>query len=184
MSEAMDKETLAQVAGMIRRNCTPSPEAYQRGGDALIYAVADWVENPPEWVLALSPAPSAAEVAEDALDDLRESIEQEMELGGDTSTLVPAVTEWLKRWPVSALSTQPAAGEVEWGWRHDIGGLRTTTSMEAAQLLANKYNGTVMSRTIGPWVEAQPEPQPTELANLFPGTLAALDNLNIRPEAQ
>ena len=101
-----NRDVLAQVAGMIRRNCTPSTEAYQRGGDALIYAVADWVENPPEWVLAAQPTRPAAG---DALDDLRESIEQEMELGGDASTLVPAVTEWLKRWPTATLSAQPVA---------------------------------------------------------------------------
>lgn len=43
----------------------------------------------------------------------------------------------------------------------------------------------IQSRTAdyAPWVN-MPEAQPTELANLFPGTLAALDNLNIRPEAK
>jgi hypothetical protein len=38
------------IAETVRRNCTPSSEAYAAGGDRLIYAVADWIENPPEWV--------------------------------------------------------------------------------------------------------------------------------------
>lgn len=37
------------IADQVRRNCTPSSEAYSKGGDALIYAVCDWIENPPEW---------------------------------------------------------------------------------------------------------------------------------------
>lgn len=36
------------IADQVRRNCTPSSEAYTKGGDVLIYAVADWIENPPE----------------------------------------------------------------------------------------------------------------------------------------
>lgn len=40
----------ATVAATVRRNCTPSGEAYAAGGDSLITAVADWIENPPEWV--------------------------------------------------------------------------------------------------------------------------------------
>ena len=41
------------IADQVRRNCTPSTEAYQAGGDKLIYAVADWIENPPEWSVLL-----------------------------------------------------------------------------------------------------------------------------------
>ena len=37
------------IADQVRRNCTPSGDAYQQGGDYLVYAVADWIENPPEW---------------------------------------------------------------------------------------------------------------------------------------
>lgn len=37
------------IADQVRRNCTPSSEAYAAGGDTLIAAVADWIENPPEW---------------------------------------------------------------------------------------------------------------------------------------
>lgn len=37
------------IAEQVRRNCTPSSEAYAAGGDTLIRAVADWIENPPEW---------------------------------------------------------------------------------------------------------------------------------------
>lgn len=37
------------IADQARRNCTPSSEAYAKGGDALIYAVLDWIENPPVW---------------------------------------------------------------------------------------------------------------------------------------
>jgi len=43
-------EQRALIASVVRRNCTPSGEAYAAGGDRLIYAVADWIENPPEWV--------------------------------------------------------------------------------------------------------------------------------------
>lgn len=40
------------IAEQVRRHCTPSPEAYAAGGDTLIAAVADWIENPPEWIAA------------------------------------------------------------------------------------------------------------------------------------
>lgn len=46
----MADEYAHEIAEAIRRHCTPSHEAYQRGGDFLIAAVADWIENPPEWV--------------------------------------------------------------------------------------------------------------------------------------
>lgn len=37
------------IADQVRANCTPTSEAYEKGGDVLVYAVADWIENPPEW---------------------------------------------------------------------------------------------------------------------------------------
>lgn len=37
------------IADQARRNCTPNHEAYTAGGDHLISAVLDWIENPPEW---------------------------------------------------------------------------------------------------------------------------------------
>lgn len=40
------------IVASIRQNCTPPSEVLLAGGDALVYAVADWVENPPEWVKA------------------------------------------------------------------------------------------------------------------------------------
>ena len=43
------------IADQVRRNCTPSSEAYTKGGHILIYAVADWIENPPEWSHFLPP---------------------------------------------------------------------------------------------------------------------------------
>ena len=42
----------AQIVKRVRENCTPSAEAYAKGGDFLIAAVADWIESPPEWVNA------------------------------------------------------------------------------------------------------------------------------------
>ena len=48
----------------------------------------------------------------------------------------------------------PPGARVEWAWRNDCGEIRTATSVHAARLLAAKYNGTAMSRTIGLWVEA------------------------------
>lgn len=44
------QSTVESIAASIRANCTPPAEAYQAGGDALIASVADWIENPPEWV--------------------------------------------------------------------------------------------------------------------------------------
>lgn len=40
----------SEIAEQVRRHCTPSSEAYTRGGDFMIRAVADWIENPPGWV--------------------------------------------------------------------------------------------------------------------------------------
>lgn len=44
--------TVESIVASIRANCTPPSEAFAAGGDLLIAAVADWVENPPEWVHA------------------------------------------------------------------------------------------------------------------------------------
>lgn len=44
-----ESEWRKAIADQVRRNCSPSHEAYQKGGDALIYAVADWIEHPPAW---------------------------------------------------------------------------------------------------------------------------------------
>lgn len=57
---ASERETLAAVARMVRAHCTPSSEAYQAGGDRLIAAVADWIEDPPEWVRSLDEFRSGA----------------------------------------------------------------------------------------------------------------------------
>lgn len=45
-----DRKLAAHIAQRVRSNCTPSAEAYRLGGDRLVYEVADWIENPPEWV--------------------------------------------------------------------------------------------------------------------------------------
>lgn len=44
--------TARAITEKVRLNCTPSSEAYERGGDFLIREVADWIDNPPEWVKA------------------------------------------------------------------------------------------------------------------------------------
>jgi hypothetical protein len=44
------------IADQVRTNCTPPSEAYSKGGDVLIYAVADWIESPPEWSTFTAPA--------------------------------------------------------------------------------------------------------------------------------
>jgi hypothetical protein len=49
---AIKAEAAREIAAKVRANCTPSSEAYSKGGDLLVYAVADWIENPPEWVKA------------------------------------------------------------------------------------------------------------------------------------
>lgn len=51
------------IADQVRRNCTPPNEAYEKGGDVMIYAVADWIENPPEWSKFTPPADSGREAA-------------------------------------------------------------------------------------------------------------------------
>ena len=43
-------EVAATIVARVRSSCTPSLAAYQAGGDGLIAAVADWIENPPKWV--------------------------------------------------------------------------------------------------------------------------------------
>ena len=54
--EAHDRQvaakTTADIVARVRQSCTPSTEAYTKGGDFLIYAVAGWIEDPPEWVNA------------------------------------------------------------------------------------------------------------------------------------
>lgn len=47
------REERALIVREVRNHCTPSSVAYAAGGDSLIYAVADWIENPPEWVTEL-----------------------------------------------------------------------------------------------------------------------------------
>src|SRR4051812_44699111 len=49
---AVAEKTAATIVATVRAHCTPSSDAYATGGDPLIYAVADWIENPPEWVNA------------------------------------------------------------------------------------------------------------------------------------
>ena len=51
--EWLSEHDAALVSGItmrVRQNCTPSREAYERGGDFLVEAVADWIDDPPEWV--------------------------------------------------------------------------------------------------------------------------------------
>lgn len=50
--QAAREATARDIVAKVRQNCTPSGEAYEKGGDYLIAAVADWIENPPEWVKA------------------------------------------------------------------------------------------------------------------------------------
>jgi len=40
------------IVTSIRASCTVPSEVAVKGGDLIVYAVADWVENPPEWVKA------------------------------------------------------------------------------------------------------------------------------------
>lgn len=40
------------IVANIHANCTVPSEVLNKGSDALIHAVADWVENPPEWLKA------------------------------------------------------------------------------------------------------------------------------------
>jgi hypothetical protein len=42
--------TAASIVTKVRQNCTITMDAHDRGGDFLIRAVAEWIENPPEWV--------------------------------------------------------------------------------------------------------------------------------------
>jgi hypothetical protein len=52
LSTPEPNDTAKAIVSKIRAHCTPSSEAYEKGGDHLILAVADWIENPPEWVHA------------------------------------------------------------------------------------------------------------------------------------
>jgi len=63
--EVVERAFRAEMASKIRAHCTPSTEAYERGGDYIVSEVADWVENPPEWVAFDTPEPDA-EVVERA----------------------------------------------------------------------------------------------------------------------
>lgn len=47
---AVPSDTAGVIAARVRANCTPSSEAYAKGGDAIVAAVADWIESPPDWV--------------------------------------------------------------------------------------------------------------------------------------
>lgn len=51
MIAAHDAEMRKTIAEQVRRNCT-LPWPLPVGTDATVYAVADWIENPPEWVTA------------------------------------------------------------------------------------------------------------------------------------
>jgi hypothetical protein len=37
------------IADQVRANCTLDWATMQKGGDAIVYGVCDWIENPPEW---------------------------------------------------------------------------------------------------------------------------------------
>ena len=50
--EQVRRETRRDIAHQVRAHCTPSIEAYERGGDILIAAVADWIASPPPWALS------------------------------------------------------------------------------------------------------------------------------------
>lgn len=63
------------IADQVRANCTPSSEAYRAGGDALVYAVAGWIENPPEWSTFTAPS-AEAEADRLALDAARGEVER------------------------------------------------------------------------------------------------------------
>lgn len=49
VNEARQAERI-KIAEQVRRNCTLDWDVMQEGGDGVIYAVADWIEHPPEWV--------------------------------------------------------------------------------------------------------------------------------------
>lgn len=44
-----EHEWRAAIAEQVRRNCKLDWGTDKKGGDALVYAVADWIENPPGW---------------------------------------------------------------------------------------------------------------------------------------
>lgn len=43
-------EIVKAIAASIRANCTLDWDIIQQGSDATVYGVADWIENPPEWI--------------------------------------------------------------------------------------------------------------------------------------
>ena len=60
--ERVDTEWGKVIATKVRANCTLDWDVMQKGGDAIIYAVADWIENPPDWVKAQwEPVPTGSE---------------------------------------------------------------------------------------------------------------------------
>lgn len=58
---SIENEWRKAIADQVRRNCTPTAEQYQAGGDTLIRAVADWIENPPEWSTFAAPVVPATD---------------------------------------------------------------------------------------------------------------------------
>ncbi|MHC9046792.1 hypothetical protein ACYX8G_19580 [Microbacterium saperdae] len=73
-----------QIADQVRRHCTPPAAAYAKGGDTLVAAVADWIENPEAWVTPTpfeaaptvhdEPAPPATLLDPASIDDYFEDI--------------------------------------------------------------------------------------------------------------
>lgn len=53
---SIEQNWRTEIAAQVRRHCTPSSHAYAKGGDVLIAAVADWIENPPAWLPSARPA--------------------------------------------------------------------------------------------------------------------------------
>lgn len=43
-------DIIKTIVADIRAHCTLDYELVLKGGDAVIYAVADWIDNPPEWI--------------------------------------------------------------------------------------------------------------------------------------
>lgn len=49
-SQPTAAEVAATIVARVRANCTLDWDIVQKGGDHIVYGVADWIENPPEWV--------------------------------------------------------------------------------------------------------------------------------------
>lgn len=106
------------------------------------------------------PYPDSArkrKAANDILSDLREAIEQELELGGDASTLVPTVTEWLRR--IGPEISPPPTEEVEWEYYCQGDGYNRYVYTEADAKKWSDRGYTVSKRTkpveAGPWIKVQ-----------------------------